>query len=426
MNSRVCGFIVWILVWGAVPSDAQAPGGLPTGTAVTLQECKEIALRNSPDLASAAADLRAARGAARQARSLLNPTLEVGRDDFGGESPSIERAPLESIGLSQTVRLGGKRRAEAEAAGSAAASAAEEFRRRRLDLSAAVEREFARLLGAQERERIAAENLATAREMHAAVLSLVEAGEASAIEGVRAQNEMDLAEIDLRTAEQERADARGRLTGTLGVERADIGSAAGELPETAAVPDEAAVLSAVGGLPDVGRWREEARGLEASLDRARREAIPDPTLSFGMKRYQVTREKAYFASVSIPLPLLNRNRGGIVEASAKLDRGRLEMRAEEVRLRTAASAACSALRTSAGEVEALRERILPNAERVYAAVHEGYQRGKFRLLDLLEARRALAGLRLRFVDACVRLSLAKTDLDRLTAIEVPDLEESAP
>ncbi|MEW5763933.1 MAG: TolC family protein [Acidobacteriota bacterium] len=410
----------------ALVSAAQAPSAGESTRAVTLEECKEIALRHSPDLASASAALRAARGAARLARGLSNPTLEVGRDDFGGQSPSIERAPLESIGLSQTVRLGGKRRAEAEAADSARAAAEEEYRRRRLDLLAEVEREFARWLGAQASERIAAENLDTARAVREAVLSLVEAGEASAIEAVKAQNEMDLAEIDLRGAERERTLARERLARVLGMDAAGLGSAAGELPERAEVPDEAAVLSAVEGLPDLGRWREEARRLEATVDRARREAIPDPTFSFGVKRYTVTRERAYFASVSIPLPLLNRNRGGVIEASARLDQGRMEWRAEELRLRTSASAARSALRSSAAEVEALRDRILPNAERVYAAVHEGYRRGKFRLLDLLEARRSLAALRLRFVDARIRLSLAKTDLDRLTGAQDAASEETEP
>ncbi len=426
MSRMGCVPFLWISLLASVSPVAQTPSIAEPGRAVTLEECKGIALRNSPNLASASAALRAARGAARQARALSNPTLEVGRDDFGGEGPSIERAPLETLGFSQTVRLGGKRRADAETADFAEAVAAEEFRRQRLDLLAEVEREFARLLGAQERELRAAENLATAREVYAAVLSLVEAGEASAIEGLRAQNEMDLAEIDLRAAEQARAEARSRLAGVLGMKAAGLGSAAGDLPESAGVPDEAAVLSALQALPDLGRRREEARRLEASLHRARREAIPDPTLSLGMKRYTATKEKAYFASLSLPLPLLNRNRGGVIEASAKLDQGLLDMRAEEIRLRTAASGALSALRSSCGEVDALRERVLPNAERIYAAVQEGYQRGKFRLLDVLEARRSLAGLRLRFVDARVRLSLAKTDLDRLTGTDEHEMEEKAP
>ncbi|MFZ5984476.1 MAG: TolC family protein [Acidobacteriota bacterium] len=399
-----------------VPEPSAEGGGL------TLAHAKAEALRNNPELEAAEAGWRASQGAARQARSLLNPTLDVSRDDFGGTVPLVERAPQEAIGVSQTIRLSGKRKAEVAAADSASTVAREQLRQAKLDLMATVEKEFAELLGAQERERIAAENLDTAREMSRVVQALVDAGEASPIEAVRAQNEQDLAAIDGANAAQELAAARSRMARTLGRDGKPIGRAEGVLPEEASVPDEAAALASIARLPDLMRWTAETARLEASLQRARREAIPDPTLSFGMRRYTTTREKAYFAGISIPLPVFNHNRGGIIEASARLDQGRLEMRAEELRLRAAVQSARSALHRSVQEVDSLRGKILPNAERVYSALNEGYLRGNFRLLDLLEARRSLAVLRLRSVDARVRLCVAKADLDRLVAIEV-DLQE---
>lgn len=399
------------------PRAQTVSGSLVEGGGVTLPQAKAEALRNNPELRAAEAGWRGSQGAAKQARSFLNPTLDFSRDDFGGTTPMIEQTPLEAIGVSQTVRLSGKRQAEVMAADSASTVAKEQLRLVRLDVLASVEKEFAGLLGAQERARIAAENLDTAREMARVVLTLVEAGEASPIEAVRAQNEQDLAAIDAAYAVQELSAARARLAKTLGREGNSSLLAEGALLEEVAVPEESAVLAALGRLPDLLRWSAEASRLEAVLQRARKEAIPDPTFTFGVKRYTTTREKAYFAGVAIPLPILNQNRGGIIEASAKLDQAHLEKHAEELRLQAAVRDARSALQRSAQEVDSLRVRILPNAEQVYSAVNEGYLRGKFRLLDLLEARRSLAGLRLRSVDARVRLCVAKADLERLIATE---------
>ncbi len=402
----------------------QAPEPPLEFPALTLPQARAEALNSNPELKAAEAGWRASQGGTRQARTLLNPGLEVSRDDFGGSLPMDQRAPQEALALTQTVRLSGKRQAEIAAADSASAAAVERYRQVRLDVLTGVERQFAELLGAQERERIATENLDTAQEMARVVQALVEAGEASPIEAVRAQNEQDLAAIDYQGALQDLATAKSTLARTLGMSSVHFERAEGTLAEEVAVPDEEAVLLTLQRLPDLARLSAETRRLEASLQRARREAIPDPTFSVGMKRYTTTQEKAYFAGVAIPIPLFNRNRGGIIEASARLDQGQLEMRAEEIRLRALVATTRSSLRRSADEVASLRERVLPKAEQVYSAVNEGYLRGKFRLLDLLEARRSLASLRLRFVDAVVRLNLAKADMDRLS-VNDPTLTEGA-
>jgi len=68
----------------------------------------------------------------------------------------------------------------------------------------------------------------------------------------------------------------------------------------------------------------------------------------------------------------------------------------------------------------LRDEVLPRASNVYEALNEGYRRGKFRLLDLLEARRTLAQTRLRYVDALVRLNIANADLRRFLPDDAAD------
>jgi len=413
-----------ILSWPSLAQPAWSISAEPPS--ITLPQARALALQNNPAFKAADANWRASRGAARQAGSFENPEVEFSREDFGGDRPMDQRTPQESIALTQTVRTGGKRRAEKDAAAWASVAALSDLRRTKLDLLAEVDRQFAELLGAQERQRIAADNLGTVEEMADAVEALVQAGEVSPIESSRAQMEQDLAGIDFEAAEREVAAARFRLAQTLGQETGQVGRAEGTLAQEVVVPDEAALLGGLRSLPDMARYVAEIRRLESSLVLAKRAPLPDPTFSLGMRRYATTQERAYFAGVVIPLPLFNRNRGGVIEASARLDQGEQELRAEGLRLRAAIASTRLALEQSVIEVAACRERLLPNAERVYLAVNEGYLRGQFRLLDLLESRRSLASARLRYVDALVRLNLAKADMDRLFPTDLSPLDGATP
>lgn len=408
-------------VWAAAAAVAWSvlavaePGPPPTRGTVTREQARAAALRNNPSLKAAEALWRASDGATRQAGSLLNPSLEFRREDFGADSPRVEAAPQEALSLTQTLRTGGKRAAQRDAARWAGERAHQDYERERLEVLAETDRRFARLLGAQERAAIAEENFATASEVAQAVSALVEAGEVSPVELSRAQNDRDLAAIDLQSAGRDREVARRELATWLGQEPPAFESAEGALADDAAIPSAAAGGHRLGVLPDLARWDAETKRLEASLRLAKRTPWPDLTVGIGVRRYTTTWERTYFAGIAIPLPLFDRNGGAIVEASGLLDEGRLLRRAEEVRLGNAIASARSELERAYGEVRTLKDRVLPSARKIFEALHEGYKRGQFRLLDLLEARRSLADARLRLVDALVRLNVAKADMDRLAA-----------
>ena len=74
-----------------------------------------------------------------------------------------------------------------------------------------------------------------------------------------------------------------------------------------------------------------------------------------------------------------------------------------------------ALAGSLEVVRAYRELTRPQVRRAYDAVSEGYRRGKFPLIDLLDARRSLAETELGYIDALLELWSARIGLERLLA-----------
>ncbi|MBI4917710.1 MAG: TolC family protein, partial [Acidobacteria bacterium] len=370
------------------------------------------ALAANPELRALAAQVVAAAGAYRQSGAVANPELVVESEDFGSDRPS-DVASQRTISLSQAIEWPGKRSARRQAAGLARDVAANDLERARRDVLAEVDRAFATLLGAQQRLAITAENARTAREVSAAVAALVVAGESSPIEESRAQGDEALAAIDQASAERDVDLARHGLAALWGEEQPSSIVAAGELAHEVTLPAREQALAALAALPDLRRWDLERSRHESLLTLAARQTLPDLAVSVGTRSYGGSDGRAWVVGIAVPLPLFSRFAGARAEASARLEQVKQERRAEEVRLAVAFLAAHETLARATAEVRTLRDDVVPRAIAVYDALNEGYRRGKFRLLDLLEARRSLAASRLRYLDALVRMNAAEADLQRL-------------
>lgn len=402
------------LILAEAQQPANASDAAPAST-LTLADARQKALSASPELQGLASQVQAADGAYRQARAFANPDLVLEAEDFGA-SGALGATPQRTFSISQSIEWFGKRSARVSAAQHARDVAARDLARGHRDVLAMVDRSFAALLGAQERAAITEHNAQIAREVTRAVSSLVAAGEASPIEEARARGDEALAAIDLANAVRDVDLARRALARLWGDDIPSFSTAAGTLSASAPLPDRDTVLAGLATLPDLTRWDAETARQASLVTLARRQVLPDLTLSVGMRSYSGLPGRAYVAGLALPIPLSTQFAGARAEASALQEQAKYERRAEEVRIRVEVLSAYETLTRAIDEARALRDDVLPRALKVYEAVNEGYRRGKFRLLDLLEVRRALANARLRYVDALVRLNLADAGLRRL----IPD------
>jgi outer membrane protein, heavy metal efflux system len=408
-------FLPFLLLAAGAPWWAPRASDTPVAAPLVLEEARARALRDNLLLKAAAAQLQASDGAVKQARALSNPQLEAQAEDFGGDLPRWGQSQT-TYSVTQILEPWGQRSLRAGAAQGTRDATAQEVQMRTLDLLAEVERRFTLVLGAQERVTIAEENLTTAKEVTATVAALVKAGEVSPIEEHRAGSDESLSHLALQSAKRELELARIALAQLWGLDQPDFGRAEGSLGKTMEVPLETDFES-LDALPDVLRLTAETRGLDAQLALAKRSRWPALAVNAGWRRYAETGQHGYVAGIAFSVPLFDRNAGAIGEASFKLERGKWEREAERLRIRGAYRAARASLSSAAEEATTLRDQVLPRSHQVYDAMNEGYRRGQFRLLDLLEARRSLAAARLSTVDALVRLGIAQADLRRFALPE---------
>ncbi len=376
---------------------------------VTLDQARARALAAHPGLQAAELRVAAAEGAVAQAGRPPNPDLELEGENLGGDLPTTGAAEL-TLSLGQTLETGGKRRlrvAEAQAARAVRAAEVEVVRR---ELLFRVDQAFIAVLTAQERLVIAEEAAATAAEVAATVAAMVEAGEVSPIEATRAQAETAVAAA-AATRVRSLLEAAGARLAALWAGSEQPGAAA-DLARVVELPAGWRERADPSALPELGRLTAESELGAAAAERLRRQAVPDLELGAGYRRLRETGDDTFVVSVGLSLPLFDRSLGAAAEAEALAAASLKDREAESAEAAAELRAARAELEQAGLEVGLVVDEVLPAAREVYQAVREGYALGEFRLLDLLEARRALAEARTRQVEALERQALARARLLR--------------
>jgi cobalt-zinc-cadmium efflux system outer membrane protein len=182
------------------------------------------------------------------------------------------------------------------------------------------------------------------------------------------------------------------------------------LPE---LPSVDALLERLPASPELMRWTSTLAQREAEQSLARAQRIPDITLRAGIKRYEELGEDVYLVGVSIPLPLFNRNQGGVREANARFEQARHEQDSAAGRLAQQLTDSYSRLQSARTRAIGLKQDLIPAAEQVLQASREGYRYGKFKLFDVLDAQRTVYATRGQYLTALTEFHQRLADLERL-------------
>ncbi|NOZ25882.1 MAG: TolC family protein [Nitrospirae bacterium] len=409
----------------AVVVDKPSSGSEGAVDMLTLEQAISLALKKSPELEVSSQEMNAVEARILQAGLFPNPEIEVEVENFGGSGGFNGFDSSETtVQLSQLIELAGKRSKRRNVASLEHDLAGWDYRARRADVVAEVSKAFVHVLAAQERLSLTQELVRLAREALDTVSERVRAGKVSPVEETRARVTLTTAVIEFERARRILDASRKRLAATWGSTEPSFERVVGQLDVIRPVPSPEELESLISGNPEIARWAVamEHRRAAMALEYANR--VPDVALSIGVRRLMESNDNLLVFGVSIPLPVFNRNQGGVLEAQSRLVQAEKERTAARLRVLSALAGAYQELSVSFMEAVALKRDVLPGAMSAFEAAREGYRQGKFDYLVMLDAQRTLFEVRGKYIDALASYHRAAAEVERLIGMKLDLIKES--
>ena len=380
-----------------------------------LEKAIALALEASPTIKGAQAEYGAAIGERRQAGAFLNPVIGFEAENVSGSGAfkGTDSAEL-TAGVSQTFEIGGKRSARMKAADQGQIIANYGQVTARLNLIRDIKAAFAQAVTAQEEAQIASEQAKLARDMYQSVNKRVNAAAAPIMQRNKAKILMTNAELMAELAKGQKDSAFKMLTAFWHgqpIAMVDTHDFYKITKPQARTLNEQQLYESI----DYKQRSASAEQANSFLDLERANAIPDPTIGVAVRDFRASNDQALVASVSLPLPVFNQNRGNIERArqlavKADTDRQKLLLDGHITlaeRSQRLSNAWLTATKTKA--------TLLPEANEAYKQAKHGYNVGKFPYLEVLDAQRTLMETRLTYIRALRDYHIEKAEVERLVA-----------
>jgi cobalt-zinc-cadmium efflux system outer membrane protein len=221
---------------------------------------------------------------------------------------------------------------------------------------------------------------------------------------------------------QEAQSARSDLRQLLRVSPASDLELTTELDYNRVDPDIAKLRAvAVDGRPDVRAKRSTLSQREAELKLAKAYRIPDVTVGAGYGTqgpHGPDNPNQMTFSLGMPLPLFNRNQGGIMQAEAAIEVASADLGKTLNQIENQVDVAYRNLIESRRLVEAFRGGVLDDARSTIAIVERAYERGGVTLLDLLDAARTSRMIQQSYIEALFNYQRTVIQLESAVGREI--------
>jgi len=368
-----------------------------TSGGLTLDSLQQMALGANPALEQADAQMRALRGKCLQVGLPPNPTAGYVASEVGNEGTAGQQGAF----AGQTFITAGKL-AKNRAIVAAELAQAEERR-------AAIERRvrtdvrigYYQALVAEKRVKLTGDLVRVGENAKTTSKKLLELEEIPLSALLQSEVQLQNAVMQRRVAENARRSAWQNLSAVVGGAELAPQSLEGDLTE----------------LPTPFDWHEELARIQAespeiaaamaSVDRARRvlsracvEAIPNISTQVSLQHDDGTGDTITGVQVGVPLPLWNRNQGGIRQAQAKITQARRQVDRVELDLQRRLTMAYQDYANALAQVEIYSADILPRAEKTLDLVQRAFREaGEIDYLDFLTAQRTYSAANLAYLDA---------------------------
>ena len=370
---------------------------------VSLEAAIGLFLRQNLDLLIAKYGIEFSKGQQITARLFPNPVGSMGLVSSPVQGRTLGNSGQVSPQIQQLFELAGKRGYRIESAEFGLQSAEAAFEDAVRQLSFAVKDAYYRTQLGRRRLVLAEEN----RDRFSRILEVnairFKKGYIAEVDLIRIRLQFIDFQSQVIQAIQEAQSARSDLRQLLQLSPATELELTTELDYKRVDPDIAKLHAvAIGVRPDVRAKRFMLSQREADLKLAKAYRIPDVTIGAG---YAIqgsngpdnSNQMAF--SLGMPLPLFNRNQGGIRQAEAAMQAAGADLGKALNLVENQVDVAYRNLLESRRLVEAFLGGVLDDARATFTIAERAYERGGVTLIDLLDAARTSKTIQQSYIEA---------------------------
>ena len=402
--------ILSVLTVSAYPASAASPS--PTADQATVaskvirlsvNDALGLFLSQNLDVLIAKYGIEYTKGQEVTARLFPNPLLSVGTQSSYTQGRTLSNSGQLYTQVAQLFELAGKRGYRIESAGFGTQSAEATFEDAVRQLGFTVKDTYFRIQLAQRRLVLAEEN----RERFSRILGIntirFNKGYIAEVDLIRIRLQVVDFQSQVIHALQEAESARGDLRQLLRLSPKTVLELTTELEFRWIDPDiEKLQVTALAERPDIRAKRHTVSQRESDLKLAKAYRIPDVTIGAGyaIQGAQGPDNPGQVAlSAGIPLPLFNRNQGGIRQAEISLQTAEADLDKSVNLVENEVDVAYRNLLQSRRLVEAYFGEVLEDARATVTIVERAYERGGATIIDLLDAARTSRTIQQNYIEA---------------------------
>lgn len=392
------------LSWSATADEKASMAQKPSPSAMRLSQDEAVALflRQNFDLLITKFGIDYAKGQQITARLFPNPILSVSTLGAFGQQQTLTRSGQVYPQIQQLFEMAGKRGYRMESAGFGARSAEANFEDAIRQLTFTVKDAYYRVQLAQRRLALAEEN----RDRFSRILEVnsirFKKGYIAEVDLIRIRLQVVDFQSQIIQAIQDGNQARADLRVLLGLSPSVDVLLTTQLDYHLVEPDIVALRRlALDTRPDIRMKRLMQSQRMADLRLAKAYRIPDITAGAGIALQGPQgpdNQQQLGFNLGVPLPLFNRNQGGIAQAEVSTQVADADLQKAIVQVENDVEIAYRNLLESRRLVETYRGGVLEDARLTLTIVEKAYERGGATILDLLDAARTSRTIQQNYIE----------------------------
>lgn len=382
----------------------------PAVGAMTLENVEELALTYHPSLAEHQALVEAARGEWLQVGLYPNPIIGYSGQQIGSRG----LAEQDGVIMQGDIVTRGKLRKSRAVAEQQIMRAEMALAAQQLRVLTGARKAFFELLVAERRQEINDQLVNIGVQGLQAADTLFKAKEVGRADVLQARVEADQARI-LQVNSRNRVAAAWRaLAASTGHTEMQTQPVAGDLSGTHREYEwDAALQRLLGSSPELAVAIANSERARAAIDRARAEAMPNLTIQGIIQKDASINSTDGAVQVTMPIPVFNRNQGGIRQAESEWIAAQNAIQSLELDLQGRLAPVFERYQNARQQVASYENEIIPNAKETLELVKASYQAGEVGYLNMLTAQRTFFQTNLAYLDSLRELWSAIWDIEGL-------------